>query len=252
MTSIIPVGPPHNLDAERSVLGAILLTGHQTLEPIAHEERLCAEHFYREQHSLVYSAMLALHQRSEPIDTLTVCSQLAGQSLLDDAGGAHQVDELAGWVPAAGHARAYARLVRDHATRRQLLHASYEIQRRVLQCRGDVYDLLADASKRVGYLLEQCQLACRRSTRHSGACEQTSSHPRCPPCAGQERLGQQIATHNALAGRGTLIASLEMCEEEFADRHFAAHVQAPYGKIRAAALSDRDVALARGAERSWR
>ena len=72
MTTITPV-PPHNLEAERSVLGAILLTGQQALETIALEERLQPEHFYREQHALVYQAMLALHQRHEPIDTLTVC-----------------------------------------------------------------------------------------------------------------------------------------------------------------------------------
>ena len=75
MTTIAAV-PPHNLEAERSVLGAILLTGQQALEPIALEEHLQPEHFYREQHALVYTAMLALHQRHEPIDTLTVADQL--------------------------------------------------------------------------------------------------------------------------------------------------------------------------------
>ena len=75
MTTITPV-PPHNLEAERSVLGAILLTGQQALEPIALEEHLHPEHFYREQHALVYTAMLALQQRHEPIDTLTVADQL--------------------------------------------------------------------------------------------------------------------------------------------------------------------------------
>ena len=68
--------PPHRLDAERSVLGAILLTGEQMLAPVAHEERLRPDHFYRKQHALVYQAMLALGQRREPIDTLIVCAQL--------------------------------------------------------------------------------------------------------------------------------------------------------------------------------
>jgi replicative DNA helicase len=144
--------PPHNLEAERSVLGAILLTGTQALEAIMLEERLRPEHFYRDQHALVYAAMLALARRHEPIDTLTVCAQLTQNGALEQAGGSAAVDELAGWVPASGHFRAYARIVRDLATRRAVLNACYEIQKRTLEGRGDVEELLADASKRVGDL----------------------------------------------------------------------------------------------------
>ena len=154
MTSTTAFVPPHNLEAERSVLGAILLTGQQALEPIALEERLQPEHFYREQHALVYQAMLALHQRHEPIDTLTVSDQLTRHGVLERAGGSLAVDELAGWVPAAGHARSYARIVRDLATRRALLHASYEIQQQTLEGHSSIDELLADASKRVGDLLD--------------------------------------------------------------------------------------------------
>ena len=86
---------------------------------------------------------------------MTRANQFAQNGTLERAGGSPAVDELAGWVPAAGHARAYARIVRDHATRRALLHASYEIQQHALAGHGDVDELLADASKRVGDLLEQ-------------------------------------------------------------------------------------------------
>jgi len=71
--------------------------------------------------------MAALSQRHEPIDMLTVAEQLAQQGVLERAGGSLAVDELAGWVPAAGHARSYARIVRDLATRRALLRGCYEI-----------------------------------------------------------------------------------------------------------------------------
>ena len=162
MTTTTALVPPHSLEAERSVLGAILLTGALALEPIAHEERLAAEHFYRDQHALVYQAMLALHTRHEPIDTLTVTNKLTEHGLLEQAGGSLAVNELAGWVPAAGHARSYARIVRDLHTRRALLRASYEIQQRALAGHGDVDELLADASKRVGDLLEQSLPAASR------------------------------------------------------------------------------------------
>ena len=146
--------PPHNIEAERSVLGAILLTGAQSLEPIAHDERLRPDDFYRDRHALVYEAMLALHHRHEPIDTLTVTTHLRHHGVLEQAGGEPAVDELAGWVPAAGHARAYARIVRDLATRRRVIRACYEIEQHALEGRGDVEDLLADAATRIGELLE--------------------------------------------------------------------------------------------------
>jgi replicative DNA helicase len=100
--------PPHSLDAERSVLGALLLLGDELLEPIAAEDQLRPEHFYRDQHGLVLAAMLALQRRHEPIDTLTVCAQLTQRGDLERAAGEVAVDQLAGWVPASGHARAYA------------------------------------------------------------------------------------------------------------------------------------------------
>ncbi len=259
MTTTTALVPPHSLEAERSVLGAILLTGAMALEPIAHEERLAPEHFYREQHALVYQAMLTLHKRQEPIDTLTVTNQLTEHGALEQAGGSLAVDELAGWVPAAGHARSYARIVRDHATRRQLLHASYEIQQHALNGHGDVDELLADASKRVGDLLEQSLPAASRQmhevlfdraaelhrlARDPGAIcglqsgiaqvdeALTGMRPgeliilAARPSQGKSVLAQQITTHNALAGNGTVLFSLEMSQDELADRHPGARARA--------------------------
>ncbi len=189
MTTTTALVPPHSLEAERSVLGAILLTGALALEAMAHEERLAADHFYRDQHALVYQAMLALHKRYEPIDTLTVTNQLAEHGVLEQVGGSLAVDELAGWVPAAGHARAYARIVRDHATRRQLLHASYEIQQHALAGLQTGIAQIDEALKgmRSGELII---LAAR-------------------PSQGKSVLAQQIATHNALHGNATVMFSLE-------------------------------------------
>jgi replicative DNA helicase len=149
--------PPHNLEAERSVLDAILICGALALEPIAVEERLRPDDFYREGHALIYRAMLALHGRREPIDTLTVSGQLGEDGGLEQAGGAAAVEELVGWVPAAGNARAYARIVREHAVRRRLLHVCYELQDRALDGQGEVDVLLADAGRRVGELLDQAR-----------------------------------------------------------------------------------------------
>src|SRR6202161_1452061 len=97
---------PHNLDAEQSVLGAILLSD-RSLYALVIEEGLRADDFYRERHGTIYEAMLALYNESEPVDVLTVTDRLRQSGKLEDVGGVATVDGLTGVVPAAGHARRY-------------------------------------------------------------------------------------------------------------------------------------------------
>ena len=70
--------PPHNLDAEQSVLGAILLSD-RSLYALVIEEGLRAEDFYRERHGSIYAAMLSLYNDSEPVDVVTVTDRLRGE-----------------------------------------------------------------------------------------------------------------------------------------------------------------------------
>jgi replicative DNA helicase len=140
------ISPPHNLDAEQSVLGAILLSD-RSLYALVIEEGLRAEDFYRERHGAIYQAMLSLYHESEPVDVLTVTDRLRKQGQLDEIGGAAAVDELTGVVPAAGHARRYAQIVRENALLRRLLKASYEIQESVLDNQGPPRDLVEQAER---------------------------------------------------------------------------------------------------------
>src|ERR1700733_7666463 len=78
--------PPHNLDAEQSVLGAILLSD-RSLYALVIEEGLRPEDFYRERHGAIYAAMLALYNESDPVDVLTVTDRLRQTGKLDAAGG---------------------------------------------------------------------------------------------------------------------------------------------------------------------
>jgi replicative DNA helicase len=127
----VGAAPPHSLEAEQSVLGAILLSD-RTLYALIIEQGLRPEDFYRERHRLVYEAILQLYNESEPVDVLTVTEQLRSQGKLDEAGGPPAVDALAGSVPAVGNARRYAQIVRDHALMRRLLSTTYDIQAQVL------------------------------------------------------------------------------------------------------------------------
>jgi replicative DNA helicase len=122
--------PPQNLEAEQSVLGAVLLSD-TALPALIIDERLQPEDFYREAHGLIFQAMLDLHTVGEPVDALTLVEHLKQSGLLDRVGGRAAVDLLAGSVPAVGNVRQYARIVRENAMLRRLLHASYEIQARV-------------------------------------------------------------------------------------------------------------------------
>lgn len=102
---------PHNLDAEMAVLGAVLLAGSAVLEPLIVEVGLRAPHFFREQHSTVFGAMVELYDRDAEIDWLTVAAHLDEQQQLESVGGRVMIDALAGCAPAAGNATQYARIV---------------------------------------------------------------------------------------------------------------------------------------------
>ncbi len=143
-----PLVPPHNLDAEQSVLGAVLLSD-RSLYALVIEEGLQASDFYHERHGLIYDAMLTLYEESEPVDVLTVTERLKRTGRLEDVGGAGAVDELTGVVPAAGHARRYAQIVRENALLRRLLSAAYEIQSSVTEHQAPPRELVEHAEKAI-------------------------------------------------------------------------------------------------------
>ena len=138
------VTPPQNLEAEQSVLGAVLLSD-TALPALIIDERLQPGDFYRESHGLIFTAMLALHGAGEPVDALTLVEHLKQNGQLDAVGGRATVDLLAGSVPAVGNVRQYARIVRENAMLRRLLRASHEIQAREEVDRRAAADLLEQA-----------------------------------------------------------------------------------------------------------
>lgn len=140
------LAPPHSIEAEQSVLGAILLS-ERALYALVIEEGLKADDFYRRKHQVVYEAMLRLYGESEPIDVITVTEQLKGAGALEEAGGQAGVDALAAAVPAAGNARHYARIVREHALMRRLLATTYEIQASVAENASDPRSLVEQAER---------------------------------------------------------------------------------------------------------
>src|SRR3954470_18146351 len=125
-----PLAPPQNLEAEQSVLGAVLLSD-TALPALIIDERLQPADFYRDGHGRIYQAMLDLHSVGEPVDALTLVEHLKRSSELEAVGGPGAIELLAGSVPAVGNVRQYARIVRENAMLRRLLNAAYEIQSKV-------------------------------------------------------------------------------------------------------------------------
>ena len=139
--------PPHAIDAERAVLGALLL------EPAAYEavidEGLRPEHFYRPAHGLIFKVIAELHAAAEPIDTLTVVDELLRRGQLEQVGGAAQISQLEAMLPTAAHVQAYARLVREKAILRQLIENATNVVQSAYAQDKRVADILDEAERSI-------------------------------------------------------------------------------------------------------
>ena len=116
--------PPQNLDAEKSLLGAVLID-EETLADVS--EHVSKDDFYDRRHNVVYDAMMRLYEKHQPVDLLTLTDELKRKKNLEQAGGSSYLTELTNHVPTAAHAKAYAEIVEQTAIRRRLIKASGDI-----------------------------------------------------------------------------------------------------------------------------
>ena len=117
--------PPQNIDAERAVLGAMLIAdGSKEVIPRVVEilgDNLNGNGFYREAHQKIYVAILNLFERGEPADLLTLMRELERTGDLEKVGGLAYLDEMIESVPTAANVEYYAKMVKDEALRRRLI-----------------------------------------------------------------------------------------------------------------------------------
>ncbi len=146
--------PPQNLDAEESVLGAMLLSP-TAISSVT--EILDASQFYRESHAKVFRACIHLFASGEPVDAITVADELEERGELDAVGGRVRVHELARLVPTTANAAHYARIVREMAVLRGLISAGGEIAQLGWDRPGDSHDLL-DKAESIIFDLSQDQV----------------------------------------------------------------------------------------------
>ncbi len=265
--------PPHSLEAEKSVLGAVLLD-ERHLNGLLVEEQLRPEHFYREQHGVVFAAMQELFESDRKIDHLTVAETLRQHGRLAEVGGPETIDDLAGWVPAAGHAREYGRIVRENAQMRALLTSTYEIQSSVFSRDAPARDLLERAERSVleiahadrqktlrkidDILHEETERLHHLSVAKSPLTgtpsgfkdldERTGGFQRgnliviaARPSMGKSALVANIAENAALDGYPIVLFSLEMSESELAQRFVASQAR----------INGEDLRRGKVAEHRW-
>jgi replicative DNA helicase len=141
------------MDAERAVLGAILLEGRETLPRVI--ELLKPSDFYTEAHRVTYQGMLSLFNRSEPVDVLTLTEELRRADQLQLVGGPAALALLVEQGSISAYLNSYASIVRDMAVLRELIQTSSHIIAEAFEAKEDVQTLVDDAERRIFSLAER-------------------------------------------------------------------------------------------------
>jgi replicative DNA helicase len=138
--------PPHDLDAERSVLSALLLDARAFID-VAEEVR--PDDFYHPAHQTLLKAMVSLHDDRQPVDLVTLSDYLSTRKLLDSVGGPVFLAEIADFEATAAHVVHHARIVRDKAVKRRLMQVATGIVESVFDGEGSSGELLDAAESRI-------------------------------------------------------------------------------------------------------
>ncbi len=146
MMATEPKVPPHSLEAEQSVLGAMFIDPQAAIRA---SELLRVDDFYREAHRRVFEAALAVRERREPIDLITMTEELRRRSWLEAVGGITYLSQLAAFVPTAAHTEHYARIVQQKALLRALILSSIAVQEMAYAGTEEVTALLDRAEQAV-------------------------------------------------------------------------------------------------------
>jgi replicative DNA helicase len=134
--------PPQDLEAEMSLLGAVLLD-EEALADVVNKIR--PGDFYDPRHEKIFGAMLRLYEKSSPVDLLTLTNELKGAKQLDEVGGKAYVTELTNYVPTAAHAAAYADMIAAAASRRRLIKVGTSLAEMGYDSKQSIEDLLQQA-----------------------------------------------------------------------------------------------------------
>ena len=263
-----PKLPPQDIEAERSVLGALMLDKNAIIKVA---DLITANDFYSPSHSKIYEAVIELFNRNEPIDILSVTNKLKNKDQLTDIGGSSYLTELINSVPTASHINHYAKIIRDKKVLRDLITASAEINERVFENVENSDNLLDEIEQKIFsiaqksrpqnfvHIKDELKAAYERIERvHQGE-KGLRGTPTgfdeidhylsglqksdlvilgARPSVGKTTLVLDMARNAANRGFGVAIFSLEMSRDQIIDRLISAEAQVPLWRLRTGRLTD--------------
>jgi replicative DNA helicase len=138
--------PPHSVESEQSILGAILLDKDAI---ITVSEIIRPDDFYKDAHKIIYESMMSLNEKNEPIDIITLPEELKSRGHLNDIGGYTYLTNLATVVPITSNVKYYANIVKEKSVMRKLIKASDEIMNLSYERSTSVEDVLEQAEKKI-------------------------------------------------------------------------------------------------------
>lgn len=269
----VPEGriPPHDMVAEQSILGAMMLAASAVHAVTAIVQ---AGDFYVPKHGLIFGAITVLAERGEPVDAITVADELQKAGVLARAGGAAHLHELTGLVPTAANAAFYADIVREKAIRRRLVEAGIRITNMGYTTTGEAVEVAEDARGELEHAAQNARSDLRAIGKaFAEVVDDLSAAPsfvETPwreindiigglrkgglyvvggrPGDGKTIVGLQLAQQLAYSGP-VAFSSLEMSEGELLKRLIALKGKVHLGPISKHRLSDEDwqrVASVRG------
>jgi len=263
--------PPQNLEAETSVLGAVLLE-NEALNRVL--EILKEDDFYRDAHRRIFSAILHLYEHSEPVDLITLSEVLKTRGHLDDLGGVEYLNSLVNAVPTAANISYYAKIIKEKAILRKLINRATEIvslgytnsgdvdefidqaERTIFEISEDrvrpsfypIKDLIKSSFKTIEQLYEKRQLITGVPTGFQKLDELTSGLQPSDliiiagrPSMGKTAFALNIAQNAAVqAAIPAAIFSLEMSKEQLALRMLCSEAKVDAHRLRGGFLSETD------------
>lgn len=147
-TILVPADklPPQDIEAEQSVLGALMLDKNAIAKVV---DVLEPQDFYRTNHQQMFEIIVELYEKNQPIDVLSVSSRLKEKNLLEEVGGAGYLTSLVSQVPTASHIPHYGNIVHKKRVLRELIAASYEIGSLAREEEKDINQLLDEAEQKI-------------------------------------------------------------------------------------------------------
>lgn len=265
--------PPQNVDAEMSLIGAVLID-EDVLADVT--EIVTARDFYDKRHTTIYEAMYRLFEQRKPVDLLTITDELKKKKLLEEVGGSTYLTELTNYVPTAAHAATYAEIVSTAAIRRRLIKVSgeiaelgydedFQVQELLEKAEAELFSVSDANSKQDLASLEQILLESfdrlEELHRNKGAIRGVKTGYRdldnmtaglqpsdliilaARPAMGKTTLVTNLAYNVAtLNNKAVLFFSLEMSKEQLIDRMLADVSGVDSWNIRTGNLTDEDFA----------